>query len=197
MLKFLPWPANCSRTSETEEKKMKESSELEKQAASHVATLMAAAARTAPKTRGIDNIQVLAIDDENTKQTLLGKMKEIARSENRPGFARDADSILASPLIVVIGVQANPAGLNCGFCGNPTCDALKIKGGVCSFNSMDLGIAASSAAAIAANFHVDNRMMFSIGRSCLDLKLFAEGVKQAIGLPLSITGKSPFFDRRP
>ena len=176
---------------------MKESSELEKQAAYHIATLMAAAARTAPKTRGIDNIQVVAIDDENTKQTLANKMKEIARSENRPSFERDANSLAASPVIVVIGVQSNPADLNCGFCGNPTCEALKIKDGVCGFNSMDLGIAACSAAAMAANFHVDNRMMFSIGRSCLDLKLFAEGVKQAIGIPLSITGKSPFFDRKP
>jgi uncharacterized ferredoxin-like protein len=174
---------------------MKESTELEKQAAYHVATLMAAAARTAPKTRGIDNVQIVAIDDESAKQTLADKMKEIARSENRPSFERDANS-LAAAVIVVIGVQANPAGLNCGFCGNPTCDELKAKDGVCSFNSMDLGIAASSAAAIASNFHVDNRMMFSIGRSCLDLKLFAEGVKQAIGIPLSITGKSPFFDRK-
>jgi uncharacterized ferredoxin-like protein len=196
MIEFLPWLANGFSTSETEEKNMKESSELEKQAAYHVASLMAAAARTAPKTRGIDNIQVVAIDDDNTRQTLLGKMKEIARSENRPSFARDADSIKASPVIVVIGVVANPSGLNCGFCGNPTCDDLKAKGGACSFNSVDLGIAACSATAIAANFHVDNRMMFSIGRSCLDLKLFAEGVKQAIGIPLSITGKSPFFDRR-
>jgi uncharacterized ferredoxin-like protein len=40
-------------------------------------------------------------------------------------------------------------------------------------------------------------MMFSSGRSCLDLKLFAEGVKQAIGIPLSITGKSSFFARKP
>jgi uncharacterized ferredoxin-like protein len=175
---------------------MKESAELEKQAAYHVATLMAAAARTAPKTRGIDNVQIVAIDDENAKQTLADRMKEIARSENRPSFERDANSLAALPVIVVIGVQANPAGLNCGFCGNPTCDELKAKDGVCSFNSMDLGIAASSAAAIASNFHVDNRMMFSIGRSCLDLKLFAEGVKQAIGIPLSITGKSPFFDRK-
>jgi len=175
---------------------MKESSELEKQAAYQVATLMAAAARTAPKTRGIDNIQVVAIDDENAKQTLFNKMKEIAGLENRPGFERDANSLAASPVIVVIGVQSNPAGLNCGFCGNPTCDLLKIKDGVCSFNSMDLGIAACSAAAMAANFHMDNRMMFSIGRSCLDLKLFGEGVKQAIGIPLSITGKSPFFDRK-
>ena len=181
----------------TEEKNMKESSELEKQAADHIATLMAAATRTAPKTRGIDNIQVVAIDDENTKQTLANKMKEIARSENRPSFERDANSLAASPVIVVIGVQSNPADLNCGFCGNPTCEALKTKDGVCAFNSMDLGIAACSAAAMAANFHVDNRIMFSIGRSCLDLKLFAEGVKQALGIPLSITGKSPFFDRKP
>jgi len=176
---------------------MKGSSELEKQAAYQVATLMAAAARTAPKTRGIDNIQVVAIDDDNTKQTLVNKMKEIASSENRPSFRRDANNVAAAPAILVIGVQSNPAGLNCGFCGNPTCDALKIKDGVCSFNSMDLGIAASSAAAIAANFHVDNRMMFSVGRSCLDLNLFSEGVKQAIGIPLSITGKNPFFDRKP
>jgi uncharacterized ferredoxin-like protein len=176
---------------------MKESFELEKQAAYHIAALMVAAARTAPKTRGIDNIQVVAIDDEKTKQTLVNKMKEIASSENRPSFERDANSLAGSSVMVVIGVQSNPAGLNCGFCGNPTCDSLKIKDGVCSFNSMDLGIAACSAAAMAANFHVDNRMMFSIGRSCLDLKLFAEGVKQAIGIPLSITGKSPFFDRKP
>jgi uncharacterized ferredoxin-like protein len=197
MVEFFACLATCLGTSQTEEKNMKESSELEKQAAYHVASLMAAAARTAPKTRGMDNIQVVAIDDENTKQILANKMKEIAGLENRPSFERDANSLAASPIIVVIGVQANPAGLNCAFCGNPTCDALKIKGGVCSFNSMDLGIAASSAAAIAANFHVDNRMMFSIGRSCLDLKLFAEGVKQAIGIPLSVTGKSPFFDRKP
>jgi len=181
----------------TEERNMKESAELEKQAAYHIATLMAAAARTSPKTRGIDNIQVVAIDDENTKQTLTNKMKEIARSEKRPSFERDANNLAASPVIVVIGVQSNPADLNCGFYGNPTCEELKIKDGVCAFNSMDLGIAACSAAATAANFHVDNRMMFSIGRSCLDLKLFAEGVKQAIGIPLSITGKSPFFDRKP
>ena len=176
---------------------MKQSFELENQAACHVATLMAAAARTAPKTRGIDNIHIIAIDDETTRQALVNKMKQIAASENRPGFERDANNVAASPAIVVIGVQSNPAGLNCGFCGNPTCDELKLKGGVCSFNSMDLGIAACSAAALAANFHVDNRMMFSIGRSCLDLKLFAAGVQQAIGIPLSVTGKSPFFDRKP
>ena len=175
---------------------MRESSELEKQAALNVAALMAAAARTAPKTRGIDNIRVVALDDENSRQSLINKMREIGRRENRPGFERDAGSISASPVIVVIGVESNPAGLDCGFCGKPNCDGLKNSNGVCAFNSMDLGIAAGSAAGVAANFHVDTRLMFSIGRSSLDLNLFGEGVKQALGIPLSITGKSPFFDRK-
>ncbi|MGH7993136.1 MAG: DUF2148 domain-containing protein [Limisphaerales bacterium] len=38
--------------------------------------------------------------------------------------------------------------------------------------------------------------MFSIGRACLDLGLFEPKVKQALGIPLSVTGKNPFFDRK-
>lgn len=175
---------------------MKGSTELEKQATQQVVALMAAAARTAPKTRGIDNIRILVIDDENEKQVLADKMKESARLENRPSFERDGHNVAASPAVMVIGVQSNPAGLNCGFCGSGTCEELKSKNGVCSFNSMDLGIAACSAAAIAANLRIDTRLMFSIGKSSLDSKLFDDDVKQALGIPLSITGKSPFFDRR-
>ena len=175
---------------------MRGCAELEKQACQQVVALMAAAARTAPKTRGIDNIRVLAIDDENEKQILASKMKAIARLENRPSFERDALNVAAAAAVIVIGVQSNPAGLNCGFCGSETCEELKCKDGVCSFNSMDLGIAACSAAAIAANLRVDTRLMFSIGRSALDLKLLGEDVRQALGIPLSITGKSPFFDRK-
>jgi len=176
---------------------MKTSAELEKQAALQVVALMAAAARTAPKGRGIDNIRVLAIDDEPTKQKLIAKMREISAIENRPGLARDAGNIENSPAILVIGVESNPAGLNCGYCGKLTCEELEQRGGVCAFNSMDLGIATCSAAAVAAQHHVDNRLMYSIGRAALDLKMFGEKVKQALGLPLSITGKSPFFDRKP
>jgi hypothetical protein len=39
--------------------------------------------------------------------------------------------------------------------------------------------------------------LYSIGRACLDLELFGPKVPQALGLPLSVTGKSPFFDRQP
>ncbi|HEY9176022.1 MAG TPA: DUF2148 domain-containing protein [Verrucomicrobiae bacterium] len=176
---------------------MKTSAELEKQAALQVAALMAAAARTAPKTRGIDNIRVVAIDDEPTKQKLIAKMREIATKENRPGLARDAGNIENSPALVVIGVEANTAGLNCGFCGNSTCEGLEAANGICSFNSIDLGIATASAAEVAGRSHMDNRVMYSIGRASLDLGLLGPKVKQALGIPLSVTGKNPFFDRKP
>jgi uncharacterized ferredoxin-like protein len=175
---------------------MKTSAELERQAALQVASLMAAAARTAPKTRGIDNIRTVVIDDEPTKQQLIAKMRRIAAKEDRPGMARDAGNIKDSPAVVVIGVESNPAGLNCGYCGKPTCEALEAAGGICAFNSVDLGIAAASAAEVAGRLHLDNRVMFSIGRACLALRLFDTRVKQALGIPLSVTGKNPFFDRK-
>ena len=175
---------------------MTTSVELEKQAAIQVLALMAAAARTAPKTRGIDNIKIVAIDDELTKQKLIAKMREIAGKENRPSFARDAGNIENSPGLLAIGVVANTAGLNCGFCGKPSCEDLEAAGGSCTFNSIDLGIATASAAEIAGRMHIDNRVMYSIGRACLDLNIFGAPVRQALGIPLSVTGKSPFFDRK-
>jgi uncharacterized ferredoxin-like protein len=176
---------------------MKESAELEREAALQVAALMAAAARTAPKTRGIDNIKVVALESEPMKRKVIAKMKEIAHAEDRPSLERDANNIALSPAFLVIGVESNTAGLNCGFCGQKTCEALEAARGVCAFNSIDLGIAACSAATIANQFHVDNRLMYSIGRACLDLRIFDDKVKQAIGIPLSVTGKNPFFDRKP
>jgi uncharacterized ferredoxin-like protein len=175
---------------------MKGSGELEKTAALNAAAAMAAGARTAPKTRGIDNIEVVSVDDEATRTKLIDKMRDISKRETRPGFGRDADSIAASAAIVIIGVKANPAGLNCGFCGYPTCAALGKTGGICAYNSVDLGIAVASASSVAHLSYIDNRIMYSIGRAALDLKLFSDGVKQALGIPLSVTGKSPFFDRK-
>ncbi len=176
---------------------MKNSNELEKAAVKDVVEFMAVAARTAPKTCGIDNIEVIAIDYEPAKKKLCDKMREISKIENRPSMERDANSIQDSPVILAIGVKSNPAGLNCGYCGYPTCAELSRTKGVCAYNSIDLGIAIDSAAGMANSFHADNRVMYSIGRACLDLKLFSQTVKQALGIPLSVTGKNPFFDRKP
>jgi uncharacterized ferredoxin-like protein len=175
---------------------MKTSAELEHQAGLQVASLMAAAARTAPKTRGIDNIRVVAIDDTASKDRLASKMRELAQTENRPTFERDASCVTSSSAVLIIGVESNPAGLNCGYCGHGNCAEIEKAGGVCVFNSIDLGIAASSAAGVAADSRVDTRVMFSVGRASLALDLFGSRVKLALGIPLSITGKSPFFDRK-
>ena len=174
---------------------MKNSAEMEKTAAVQVAALMMAAARTAPKTRGLDNIKTAAITGEPAKSRLIAKMRDIASKEDRRSIGRDAANIQLSPAIVVIGVESNTAGLNCGFCGKPSCEALEQSDGVCSFNSIDLGIAAASAAEVAGRLHMDNRVMYSIGRASLDLGVFGPKVKQALGIPLSVTGKNPFFDR--
>ena len=175
---------------------MKSSLELEKAAALQVAALMATTARTAPKTRGIDNIKIAAIDDEPTRQKLTAKMREISAKEGRPSFARDAGNIENASAVVVIGVESNPAGLSCGFCGKPTCETLEDARGICAFNSIDLGIATASAAEVAGRLHVDNRVMYSIGRASLELGWLGPRVKQALGIPLSVTGKNPFFDRQ-
>ncbi len=174
---------------------MKKSVELEKEAVMMTASHMAAAARTAPKTRGIDNIEILVIDDESSRKKLISKMSEISKKEARPSLERDAGSISGSQAIVVIGVKSNPAGLDCGYCGYPKCEALKKTPGVCAYNSIDLGIAVTSAVEMADKFHADNRIMYSIGRAAIDLGLFGKDVRQALGIPLSVTGKSPFFDR--
>lgn len=175
---------------------MKRSDALEKAAVLDVAGLMAASARTSPKTRGIDNIEMAVIDDEPTLAALREKMKEISRAKNRPSFERDAVSMAASPAVIIIGVKSNPAGLDCGFCGHSTCAGLKSAKGVCAYNSIDLGIAVDSAAAIANQFHIDNRVMYSAGKAGMENGLFSKDVCQALGIPLSATGKNPFFDRK-
>ena len=54
-----------------------------------------------------------------------------------------------------------------------------------------------SAAAAAADARVDSRVMFSVGRAAKSLGLLGEKASLVLGLPLSISGKSPFFDRKP
>ncbi len=161
-----------------------------------IAEFMAIACRTAPKTRGRDNLEIIIIDSEQEKQSLIDKMKEIALRDKRPSCERDAGNISESKYLLIVGTRSETLGLNCGFCGYPSCDELSKKGGVCAYNAMDLGIALGSAVSLAARFHADNRIMYSVGKAAIELGLFKKNVKQAIGIPLSGTGKNPFFDRK-
>lgn len=155
------------------------------------------AVRTAPKTRGTDKLTLL-VADGGEKEQLAAKLDEIYERSGgkRASFARDAKGVMAADAIIVIGVQASVYGLNCGWCGFPTCAE---KGGSpkvpCAFGSIDLGIGAGVAAAKLSDKHIDNRMMFSVGAAALDLGWFPPDATMALGFPLSVSGKSPFFDR--
>ncbi|MGI6432731.1 MAG: DUF2148 domain-containing protein [Sphaerochaetaceae bacterium] len=67
----------------------------------------------------------------------------------------------------------------------------------CAFNTGDLGIAIGSAVSIAADYRIDNRVMFSVGMAARELGIFAKEVVIVYGIPLSISGKNIFVDRKP
>jgi len=177
---------------------MKESRKLENQAVLQIAGFMAAASRTAPKAKGTDNILTMIIDDTKTKNKLIDRMQRISKEQNKPGFERDARNIEKSNALLLIGTKTEPLGLTyCGFCGYKDCATLKKAKGICAYNSMDLGIAVGSAVSIASDFRIDNRIMYSAGKAAMGLNLFKDKkVKIALGIPLSASGKSPFFDRK-
>ena len=174
--------------------------ELEEKAVLEVAGLMCAAARTAPKTKGVDNIVTLVLTGEEI-QRLSGKMQELGLREfGQPEghFARDAANVLQAQAVVLIGVKRNWYGLPfCSMCGFPNCGECKKANANCAFAPMDLGIALGSAVAVAADMRVDNRIMFSIGKAAEEMH-YLDG-QEIIwqGIPLGISGKNPFFDRKP
>jgi uncharacterized ferredoxin-like protein len=111
-------------------------------------------------------------------------------------FERDANCIDKVPLIVLLGQKVKPMGVKpCGYCGYADCAECAQGTGVCAISVGDLGIALGSAVNSAALYHADNRVMFSAGKAAINIGLFDKEVKVAYGIPLSITGKSPFFDR--
>jgi uncharacterized ferredoxin-like protein len=170
--------------------------DMEQRAVEEVAALMCAAARTAPKGKGVDNLATLVVTGED-KDMLAREMRRVAEEHSVEFFARDASCVDSAHAVVLLGQHPVPLYLpTCGYCGFTDCNENKERGGVCAISVGDLGIAACSAASVAGLHHVDNRIMFSIGRAALNLKLFDEDVKEAYGIPLSVSGKSPFFDRK-
>lgn len=156
------------------------------------------AVRTAPKTRGRDNIAILIADQEH-KEQLAGKMDEINERSGgkRVTFSRDAKGLRLAQAALLIGVRVPDYGLNCGWCGFESCEvrARQRPGTPCVFPVIDLGIASGVAAARLADKFIDNRMMFSMGYAALQLDWFDKDVTMALGFPLSASGKNPYFDR--
>lgn len=186
------------------------SKEAEKSAVAMVAMLMAAAARTAPKARGVDDTASLILEGADLERLAQAMEHKATRKPRYPAsiFKRDANTVRKSQSVLLLGVTGHPKGtddpLDCGACGYTSCQnllkargKLKVKdfgGPNCIFQALDLGIALGSAVKLAAELCIDNRMMYTIGAAAKELGLLDSDI--IIGIPLSVSGKSPYFDRK-
>jgi uncharacterized ferredoxin-like protein len=177
---------------------MYSSEQMEEKVIIDIASSMCAAARTAPKARGNDNIITLVLTDSE-KDALAEKMDEINIREfegTSTIFPRDAKNLRSAHAVVLIGVKRVYAGLKfCSFCGFENCDKCKEAGGRCAYNMIDLGIALGSAVSIAADNRADNRIMYSAGKAAAEMN-YADDSVAWHAIPINLSGKNIFFDRK-
>ena len=183
------------------------SEKLEKDALQMGASMMALGARTAPKTRGVDSVKTMVLTEKDLEPLAVAMEKKAKdKSIELPTFKRDADNVRNSAAVLLIGVSRDPKRielpLNCGACGYKSCKALlaartregeDFTGPICIFQAIDLGIALGSAVKLAGELTIDNRIMYSIGAAAKKLNLLDSDM--IVGIPLSATGKNPYFDR--
>jgi uncharacterized ferredoxin-like protein len=162
------------------------------------------AARTSPKAKGVDDI-VTALVEKKDVEVLASTMERLAdqKGEGFTFMKRDAGNLRNAGAAVLIGVKTSGvAGLNCGACGFETCAEMlnrqkvevDFRGPNCMLKYVDLGIAIGAATAKAKDFCIDNRVMYSIGAAARVSGLLDADV--VFGIPLSVTGKNIFFDRK-
>ena len=163
----------------------------------NIAKKMALAARTAPKAKGKDNIEIVLLKKNEIKK-VSDKLKKMVIKYNLPQFfIRDAVNILSAEVIFAIGTKISSTDLpRCGMCGFKNCDEKnKYPNHPCVFNTGDLGIAIGSAVSIAADNRIDNRIMYTVGQALIEMKTLGEDIKIVYAIPLSASRKNPFVDR--
>ena len=169
--------------------------------------LMAASARTAPKAGGKDFLEIVVITKDEDLKKISDAMKEYApKSTNEAFWLRDASNIENSQALLLIGLtKPVTAGYDCGACGYPTCGEftknrkltdkeMGYTGPHCVMRMIDIGVALSSAAKTASILNVDNRVQQRVGAAARALGFIKSEV--VMGIPVSITGKSIYYDRQ-
>lgn len=171
--------------------------ELKNETILNLAKQMAIAAKTAPKGRGKDCLEIMIVHADELSD-IADKMEEIGKTKEQAFFIRDAENIRNASAILLLGTRFEPLGLAvCGLCGMGNCNNKEKHPDIpCVFNTNDLGVAVGSAASIAIDNRVDSRVMYTIGMAVRELKLFPENVKMILGIALSATSKNIFFDRK-
>ena len=78
------------------------------------------AARTAPKGKGVDIIEIITLSHDSLP-TLSENMRSEGKKRGMMFFLRDADNIEQADAVILIGTRRHPLGLNCAYCGAKTC----------------------------------------------------------------------------
>jgi uncharacterized ferredoxin-like protein len=159
----------------------------------HVGRQMMTAARTAPKGKGMDILEIAMLTEGDIRR-LSDEMYRLAEETGLKFILRDAANILHAEAILLIGTQQQTHGLNCAHCGYARC-VEKPEAVPCAINSVDVGIAIGSACATAADCRVDSRVMFSAGLAAQRLRLLGD-CHTVMAIPVSASSKNPFFDRK-
>ena len=166
-----------------------------------VAHLMAISATTAPKSKGENFVKTQVLKGSVLKE-LAGAMLAFGQRTQKKDFDRDSKNVAQSDAVLLVGIKkANVLGLDCGACGFPDCKSLQkqkkkageFMGPSCAFRLLDMGIALGSAVKTASMLNVDNRIMYRVGVAAREMGIVDWDF--VMGIPLSVTGKSIYFDR--
>ena len=126
------------------------SKDMESRAVLDTAAKICAAARTAPKTRGMDGLVTCVLTGEDKSQ-LAAQMRKLADELDYAFFNRDADNVDASDAVVLFGMEEVRRGLDagCQYCHFESCADCTEKDGLCAWDAIDIGIAIGAGTDIA------------------------------------------------
>jgi len=167
-----------------------------------VAQLMALSATTAPKSKGEDFVRTRVVSGKSLG-ALAKAMQDYGHQSGKGHFDRDGANVAACGALLLVGLsKATPCGLDCGACGFATCGEMvrhglvevEFTGPICAYRLIDLGIALGSAVKTASLHNVDNRIMYRAGVAARKMGMVDWDI--VLGVPLSASGKNPFFDRK-
>ncbi|MEE1226429.1 MAG: DUF2148 domain-containing protein [Bacteroidales bacterium] len=160
-----------------------------------LAKTISLAAITAPKARGVDNLEIRIAYGKELEQ-LSEKLKELHQRTGQEFLLRDSNNVLQSQAVILVGSKVKVLGLDCGYCGFASCKEKEDNAPLapCFFNSNDLGIAIGSMCSKIADHRIDSRVMFSVGLAAKELSMLSE-CSTVLAIVLSVSSKSVFFDR--
>ena len=177
--------------------------EQERQGILETANLMVLAARTAPKSGGVDDILTAVVTGAEI-EALAADLERLAFERKIERWSQQAKEVRGSEVIVLIGVRGTKRYVaNCGACGYKSCEAFEkaekklgqdFEGPTCVFKALDLGIALGSAVKTASLLNADNRIFYRIGAAAKRLRYLPDA-SLIMGIAVSALGKNPYFSR--